>query len=395
MATTSILDKDLNNIITRATSPAELIPILEKVSLSTLKDVLKSEISRKYPTALDQNKFKFQVLFFSRVIPDDVMQYVLLFLSLSIELNCHRQVCRKWKKLDNKNQKLFYKPYMSKYTQMYIFDSRRIDNKVTAFEETLGIKGAVGDLRNILNSTEFMKMTSKDKAVIFVFGGTQELEEQDDRGGVLTFKRNCRLIGVNHEKDQLVEISATINGKHYESNYDPDYTGYFMCVGSYDGMGECKVEIEGINFNNNFLSVWGQVYQGCSLLISNCKMFAQDGGIHHNGNELQIDNCHIEVGGVCLRIGYDSEIIKVANSTLFNTYDRLSCIEFDGHLFQHNMSKLECKGNTFITKDEDAFPICDEYKKDKHFTEILFMGYLSQNTWWIASKKSESIDKSN
>ena len=113
MATTSILDKDLDNIITKATSAAELIPILEKVSLSTLKDVLKSEISRKYPTALDQNKFKFQVLFFSRVIPDDVMQYVLLFLSLSIELNCHRQVCRKWKKLDNKNQKLFYKPYLS------------------------------------------------------------------------------------------------------------------------------------------------------------------------------------------------------------------------------------------------------------------------------------------
>ena len=387
MATTSILDKDLDNIITKATSAAELIPILEKVSLSTLKDVLKSEISRKYPTALDQNKFKFQVLFFSRVIPDDVMQYVLLFLSLSIELNCHRQVCRKWKKLDNKNQKLFYKPYMSKYTQMYIFDSRRIDNKVTAFEETLGIKGAVGDLRNILNSTEFMKMTSKDKAVIFVFGGTQELPEQDDRGGRLTFKRNCRLIGVNHGKDQLVEISATINGKHYESRYDPDYFGFFMYVGSYDGTEKCKVEIERINFNS-VLSVWCHVHQGCSLLISNCKMFAQDGGIHHNGNELQIDNCHIEVGGVCLRIGYDSEIIKVANSTLFNTYDddTLPCIAFDGSLFQHDIRKLHCNENTFITPGKDQFPVTDEHPNTMWVT-----GYLDYNDW-ITTKKAESID---
>ena len=390
MATTPTIENDINNLIATANSADELLPLLKTIPLKILKETLKSEILRNYPTPSHQIKLKFQALSFSHLIPDAVLQYILSFLSLSKQLNFHRQVCRKWKKLDTKNQRLFYKsfykPYISEYQQMWIFDSRRKDNKLAAFEKRLGIKGVVDDLRKILNCAEFMTLMLKDRAVIFVHGGTQELEEQDDRGGVLTIKRNCTLVGVNYSKDQLVEVSATINGEHYDSDYNPDYTETFMCIGSYDGSGKCKVKVEGINFNNNFMSTWGHVNRGCSLSISNCVMLAQDGGITHHGDELKIDECIVEVGGICVRIGRYSNMINIRNSNLSNTYDAFSCIVFDGGYDQHDLRKLQCKGNTFISRNDDQFPIVDGHDEK-------FVGCLSQNNWVISSK-SESYKPS-
>ena len=383
MATKATIDNDLEKLIAIANSADELIPLLNQIPLNILKQTLTSEISRNYPTPSHQIKLKFGALFFCRLIPDDILQYILSFLCLANHKNYHNQVCTKWNRLYNQNQKLFYKPYIGKYQQMWIFDSRRKNSKLTALEKTLGIKGVVDDLRNILNSTIFMELNLQDEAIIFVHAGTQELEEEeedvDDGGGVLTFKRNCTLIGVNYTKNQLVEVSATINGQHYDSdlcdsNPADTNTGKFICIGSHDETGKCKVKLEGINFNNNFMSSWGDVNQGCCLTISNCVMFARDGGITHYGDELKIDGCHIQIGGVCVVIKYYSDNINVRNSTLSNTYSALPCIKFDGHQDRHDLRKLNCNGNTFISGDEHQFPIADSHDKK-------VMGYLSQNKW--------------
>ena len=383
MATKPTIHNDLEKMIATANTADELLPLLQQIPLEAVKDALKSEISRNYPTALDQIKLKFDALFFCRLIPDDVLQYILSFLTLSNQLNFYNQVCRKWNILYNRNQKLFYKQYIEKYQQMWIFDPKRKNNKLTAFEKSLGIQGAVDDLRKILNSTIFMKLMLKDQAVIFVHDGTQELEEMDDLGGVLTIKRNCRLIGVNYTKDQLVEVSATIDGETYDSNYDPDYTETFMCIGSYDGTGKCKVELEGINFNNNFMSSWGHVSRGCSLTISNCVMLARDGGITHRGDELKIDECQMEIGGVCVSIGRFSNKINITNSTLSNTCGgSLPCIRMDGYHNDHDLRKLECKENTFISGDKYQFPIADSHNQK-------VMDYLSQNKWIKSNDSNE------
>ena len=375
MATKATIDNDLEKLIAIANSADELIPLLNQIPLNIVKQTLTSEISRNYPTPSHQIKLKFGALFFCRLIPDDILQYILSFLCLANHKNYHNQVCRKWNRLYNKNQKLFYKPYIGQYQQMWIFDSRRKNSKLTALEKTLGIKGVVDDLRKILNSTIFMALNLQDEAIIFVHAGTQELEETDDRGAVLTFNRNCRLIGVNYTKDQLVEVSATIEGETYDSNYDPDYTETFMCIGSYDGTGKCKVELEGINFNNNFMSSWGDVNQGCCLTISNCVMLARDGGITHAGDELEINECVMEFGGTCVEIARPSDKINITNSTLSNTYGRFPCIRIEGHHYHHDLRKLTCNENTFISGDEeDQFPIADEY--DQKVTR-----YLSQNKW--------------
>ena len=95
MATKPTIHNDLEKMIATANTADELLPLLQQIPLEAVKDALKSEISRNYPTALDQIKLKFDALFFCRLIPDDVLQYILSFLTLSNQLNFYNQVCRK------------------------------------------------------------------------------------------------------------------------------------------------------------------------------------------------------------------------------------------------------------------------------------------------------------
>ena len=195
-----------------------------------------------------------------------------------------------------------------------------MDKKRTLVEKEFGIKGVYNDLGYFSSISKF----KEGDIILISLYCNQQIRNYPfplSMNSLTEITKSCTIINANYPNGQNYVV---LGGKKMKKNWNhinkysrnvDDYGTTFLSIGSKDGSKQCCVQLVGLHFDMDYKACSIHVHRGSSLKMVNCIINADNAGIEFEGDELYVDDCNIEVSGVGIRIGYQTEKVIIENST--------------------------------------------------------------------------------
>ena len=359
--------QELLNAVSNASDVAQIIPILQQLPLTAIKNIATQELM--HLSNEESRGIYYNSMALDHILPDDITQHIISFCGP----NLYQTIDKNMQKLTLRNQRIHYKKvyetietnsktypckheieYNKNINSTWIVDMNR--DKLYPIEEELEFKGPYHELEDILKLDEY-----KANDRIIIHAGYYEFDEYENEAFFPRYgfiHKNLQIIGIGDvELNTDTTFYIQDNAKVYMENInisteEEEETDDGTIFGVLQLGPSCKLWAKNCSFENGYSQI--MVRDGAELYLDACKFEGGCIGINISpiAKQVEVLNCKFE------KIEYYNEPSKLAeNCACIQIFDDFVDVDEENIDNVENWMSLKCIGNVF--ENNTGYPIVD------------------------------------